>query len=330
MFLPSFRAVKCYTKLRKAWRRYVVIILLLVFPSFFIGGADYYDPRSIKALWDLGHFFFFAVFVLVLDSYWCAMDRSVFFRVLVTFFIVLFVGGGIELIQQGVTGRTSSVSDVARDLLGGASILLWKAMYRQPRLPAILSGILLTTLVAYSFAPLVFALTDEYRSYEEFPLLAGFEYDSELGRWTSGRRVNIHRVPAPRLQGGNSGKITLTTDKYSGVSLDHFPGNWSGRSGLAFNVFNPGRQLVLHYRVDDDRHHQGLEELYTDRYNGRSVLEHGWNEIVIPMTDIINGPKGRKMDITKISSFGFFVMNEHPPRILFLDNVRLLSLLSRS
>ncbi|TKB23980.1 VanZ family protein [Desulfopila sp. IMCC35006] len=312
-----------YNYLFRMWRRWFVVILLLVFPFFFIGGADYYDPRSVKEFWNLGHLFFFAMFALVLDSYWWAQNRSIFFRILFTFFILLFVGVGIELIQLNITSRSCSLSDVVRDLSGGAIVLFWKASRRQPPLQAILSGFLLIIIVSYNFAPLLLALTDEYRSYKAFPLLAGFECEAEFRRWTSGPGVGFHRVSAPRLQGGYSGQITLTTDKYSGVSLDHFPRDWSGKRGLAFSVFNPGRQIVLHYRVHDSQHNV-TEQRFTDRYNGKTVLEHGWNEIIIPMADIINGLKGRKMDITKISGFGIFVMNQNERRILFLDNVRLL------
>ena len=114
----------------------------------------------------------------------------------------------------------------------------------------------------------------------------------------------------------------MTTDEYSGLSLQHFPGDWSGRSGLAFNVFNPGLQVALHYRVHDQFHRDSNQD-YADRFNGTTVLHHGWNEIVIPMTDIVSGPKNRNMDITKIAGFGVFVMNQTGRRVLYLDNVRL-------
>ena len=301
----------------------MVVILLLISPLFFIGGADYYAPRSVKEIWNLGHLVFFAMFVLVLDGYWLSIHRSIVFRILVTFFIVLFVGVGIELIQQNIANRSCSLIDVARDLSGGAIVLFWQASRRLRRLPAMLSVFLLISILGCNICPLVIDITDEYRSYRDFPLLAGFESEAELDRWTSDRQVVFQRVSTPRLQGRSSARITLTTEKYSGVSLDHFPGNWSGRSGLAFNVFNPGEQLVLHYRVHDSRHNV-TGQLYTDRFNGRTVLKHGWNEIVIPMADIINGPKGRTMDSTKISGFGLFVMNQTEPRTLFLDNLRLL------
>ena len=302
----------------------MVVILLLVSPFFFIGGADYYDPRSVKEIWNLGHLVFFAMFVLVLDDYWCSLHRSIIFRILVTFSILLFVGGAIELIQRNIATRSCSLIDVVRDLSGGAIVLFWLASRRLRRWQAMLSGFLLFIVVGCNIVPLLSDITDEYRSYRDFPLLAGFESDAEFERWAGGRRAGFQRVSTPRVQGEYSAKITLTTDKYSGVSLDHFPGDWSGRSGLAFDVFNPGLPLLLHYRVHDNLHHRGTIELYTDRYNGRTLLKHGWNEIVIPMADILNGPEGRTMDLRKISGFGLFVMNQPEPRILFLDNVRLL------
>lgn len=324
MFLSSFRFFECLTNKPKMRRRWLVVILLLVSPFFFIGGADYYDPRSVKEIWNLGHLVFFAMLVLVLDDYWCSLHRSIVFRIFATLLILLFVGVGIELIQRNIATRSCSLIDVARDLSGGAIVLFWRASRRLRRLQAMLCGFLLFLVVTYNIIPLLIDITDEYRSYRDFPLLAGFESDAEFDRWAGGRRAGFQRVSTPRLQGEYSAKIILTTDTYSGVSLDHFPGDWSGRGGLAFNVFNPDRPLVLHYRVHDDRHHRGTKELYTDRFNGRTVVEHGWNEIVIPMADILNAPEGRAMDLTKISAFGLFVMNQAEPKILFLDNVRLL------
>ena len=298
-------------------------LVLLLFPLFFIGGADYYDPRSVKEIWNLGHFLFFALFTLVLDDWLKAKGRSIFFRVVGTSCIVLGLGLGIELIQLSLANRSCSLSDVVRDLSGCAIVLLWRAGYPPLSFRTLLCTTLLLIVSCINFFPLGAALADEYRGYRDFPMLAGFENDGEFSRWTSGRRGDFQRVSAPRVEGDFAAKITLTTDKYSGVSLDHFPRDWSGKSGLAFHVFNPGEQLILHYRVHDELHTTG-EQRYSDRYNGRAVLENGWNEIVIPLADIINGPTARKMDITKISGFVLFVMQQPARRVLYLDNVRLL------
>jgi len=271
----------------------------------------------------LGHFFFFALLVLVLDSYWCSIGRSDFFRIFAALFTSIFVGLSIELIQLNIDGRFFSWSDVVTDLSGGAIALLWKTGRNLSGIRSILSQFVLIIIVFLNLVPIGIALSDEYRAYREFPLLAGFENKAELSRWADGR-VSLSMVSSPRCQGGYSVKIILTTDKYSGLALHDFPGDWSGRQGLAFNVFNPGQPIILHYRVHDFQHNSNNIETYDDRYNGRTVMENGWNEIVIPLIDIIEAPRGRNMDVTKISGFGMFVMEQTERQVLFLDNVRLL------
>jgi VanZ family protein len=307
----------------RVWRQWFVVTLLLIFPFFFIGRLDYYDPRSLKELWNLGHFFFFALLVLVLDSYWCSAGRLIVFRIFATFLTLVTVGLGVELIQLNITGRFFSWSDVVTDLSGGSIALLWKTGRKLPGVQSILIGLVSITIISFNLVPVGIALTDEYRAYRDFPLLAGFENKAELSRWADGR-VNLSMVSSPRCQGRHSAKITLTTDEYSGVSLQHFPDNWSGRNALAFNVYNPGQPIILHYRVHDFQHNSNKIQTYDDRYNGRTVLDNGWNEIVIPLTDIIEGPAYRKLDVTKISGFGMFVMKQTERQVLFLDNVRLL------
>ncbi len=312
----------CREYIARKWRRWFVVALLGIFPFFFIGGSGYDDPRSIKEAWNLGHFLYFGMLVLVLDSYWCARNLSLIFRFSAGFAAVIFLGLGIELIQLNLADRFFSWSDVVRDLSGGATALLCKEGWRRPPRQSIVCWFVAIVLVVYGFIPFGTALADEYRSYRDFPLLAGFESEGELSRWSVGW-LGLDMVASPRVQGSYAGKITFTTDKYSGLSLQYFPGDWSGRRGLAFSVFNPGQEIILHYRVHDYLH-RGYRQTYGNRFNGRSVLEPGWNEVVIPMTDIIAGPKDRKMDVTKIRGFGIFVMQQAERRVLYLDDVRLL------
>lgn len=303
-------------------RKWCIYILLLIFPLFFIGGPDYDSRRSLKELWNLGHFFFFMIFILVQDSYWCSMHRSIYFRMGVAFFTVACVGLGIELLQLNIAGRFFSWNDVGIDLMGGAAALLWRARRSLPRLQATLAALASIFVVGVNFVPLGSVLADEYRSARDFPLLAGFETTMELRRWADDRG-GLSRVTMPRVQGRYAARITLTTDKYSGVALKYFPGDWQGRQALAFDVFNPGQPLILHHRVHD-AFHRGAMQTYGDRYNGRTLLAEGWNAIIIPMADIIAGPKERQMDVTKIRGLGVFVVQQKERRVLFLDNVRLL------
>lgn len=294
--------------------------LLLVFPSFFFGGAAHQSSRSLEEFWNLGHFAYFALFGYLLDHYWDSVRRSNPFRVIAGLSSVMAVGLSIEVIQLITGGRSFSLLDLSRDLSGGAVILLLRIGPTVSRRWAFLSGALAIAVVIVNCIPLTGFLVDEGRAYRNFPLLAGFESSLELTRW--GGDAEIALDTSRVSEGNSSARIDLTTRQYSGVSLRHFPGDWRGWNTLAFEVYNPGSRIELHYRVHDDLH-QGDMQSYANRFNGTVLLNPGWNEILIPLAEIMHGPVGREMDLSRIRGFGIFVMQQNERRVLFLDDVRL-------
>ena len=271
--------------------------------------------------WNLGHFFYFAILAFVCDAFFrtklSAVSRSLYILSALS-----CIGLGIEIIQLSLDGRNFSWSDVARDVAGGLVALLLCNFRKYQPFQTVLSGCLLLVIVFFTFFPFGRSLLDEYRSNRDFPLLAGFESALALSRWGEAEE-RLERVSVPRIEGNFSAKLALTTEQYSGVSLNYFPGDWRGWNRLVFNVYNPGQPVVLHYRVHD-QFHFGKAQSYSNRYNGRTLLEYGWNEITIPVADILAGPRGRKMDLAKIKGFGIFVVKQAEPRVLYLDNIRLL------
>ena len=308
---------------RHSWKRLIVIAgTLLIFPLFFISGPAYQSARSLHEFWNLGHVVFFALFAILVFYYFLPQALTSFSRICLSLVLVILVGVGIEIAQLGLGNRTVGWDDVFRDLAGAGLVFFWQVGESgNNRFAIILSRITVGIIAAVCLVPLSCALLDEYHARREFPLLSGFEHRFELGRWADAGR--LRRVGYPVRAGKYSAKIRLTTDKYSGVSLLHFPQDWSGKNALTFSVFNPGEPVELFFRVHD-RLHTGDKQEYQDRYNGSRVLARGWNDIVIPMTAIHNAPASRKMDLAHIRGFGLFVMDQPEPRLLYLDDVRLL------
>ncbi|BHH86263.1 hypothetical protein LA52FAK_45520 [Desulforhopalus sp. 52FAK] len=211
--------------------------------------------------------------------------------------------------------------DLVKDISGGALVLFWKIGQKEARIKAILFKTIALLCLGINLIPLLKISVDTYLSYREFPLLSGFEHFTELHRWDGEAGLTIDSTV--HLEGNYSGKIELSTEQYSGIFLNHFPRNWKNHSGLAFNVFNPAQAVQLHYRVHDNLHSGDFQD-FSNRFNGRSVLHHGWNEIIIPMDDILHGPDNRKMNLDTIQCFGVFVVKQKNRRILYIDNVRLL------
>ena len=118
-------------------------------------------------------------------------------------------------------------------------------------------------------------------------------------------------------------KIVLHTTQYSGVALDYFPNDWRGYRYLAFSIYSPSEMpLELVCRIHDEGHYQNGGD-YDDRFNRTLVLQHGWNDVKISLADVMNAPRGRKMDMRHIQNFGLFSVQLPQERVVYLDYLRL-------
>lgn len=297
------------------------LFLALLLPWFFVGGPGYESSRSIEEAWNVGHVVFFAVFTLAVDRHFHLCRRLSGLRI--GFFLLIIVGlaASIEFLQTLMPGRVSSRQDILLGVAGGVIVLLWQfsGQLRAGGKTALRGcGV---CIIIICLLPLLLNGYDEYRAWRDFPVLADFESALELSRW--GDKDNILRVQAPVKNGRFALKVSLTTDKYSGIGLRYFPENWHGARALTFKVFNPGEMVALHYRVHDWKH-RGKDQDYANRFNGQANLSSGWNTITVPMEEIVNGPKERRMDLAHIRGLGFFVIELPSERALYYDDIRLL------
>ena len=291
------------------------------FILFFLGGPDYYAQRSIKASWNLGHILFFACLPFYLFNI-VELSDSFGSHLIAVFFLVLVVGGAVELIQNRFT-RTPDLGDLLRNGIGGLVYVffLWPSRTRIPKKRLVLLKSVTIALIAIQLVPVVIALIDEHVARKQFPLLSGFETPFELTRWTEKERIAIAKNV--KLEGIASMKVQLTTETYSGVFLKYSPRDWRGFRWLQFSVYNPlNHELNLTCRVHDRKHTGGIE-LYEDRFNRSYSFRNGWTTIRIPLTDIENAPSNRKMDMQQIYGLGIFATRLEIPKLIYIDDVRL-------
>ena len=310
-----------------------IFFLVLVFPWFFLLGPDYVHLRTVKELWDFGHVIFFMIFALVVSRVLLnSRDKSgsvpeyekrnfAITSFIYTFLIVSVVVFGIEAIQSRLPDRDASIRDALYGLAGASAVLLWKFGDMRSKFGRIVLKACGVTIIAACLVPFFLAATDDYRMYRNFPVLSDFECFQDTTRWKD--RERLSRVREPVSQGNYSLKVSLTTERYSGVSLTYFPEDWTGAKALCFSVFNPDAPVRLFYRVHD-KEHRGDRQTYNNRYNGRSILKTGWNKIVIDMKEIENGPEFRKLDLRHVRDFTLFVSNQPSVRTIFIDDVRLV------
>lgn len=295
-----------------------VLFLLLLF----WGGPGSFSARSLAHAWNLGHVACFSFWVYGLSTLAWFRRAGLARQFLITVVFAVAVGGAIEVLQ-GYTHSDFDLFDVGRDLCGGLVVLSWVALRQgivAGRLGLRAFGVLLLTICVL---PLAGALLDETLALWQFPLLADFESPLELPRWTGDAGFSLDAGHA--ASGRRSLKISLSTERYSGIALHYFPGNWQGFSALNFSVFNPSEQaLTLTCRIHDQLHEEKRVQEFSDRFNRALVIAPGWNAISIPLREVAAAPKDRTLDLSRLRLVGIFSAQLPEPREIYLDSVRLV------
>lgn len=300
-----------------------VVVTSLLFLLLFLGGPDYYSPRSIREAWDLGHLIFFALFTFTLLNFWKKKNRWVDWNFFLIVILIVVVLGALTEFLQGIFGRDVEWMDLRRDVVGGlfALALFNPIDTKKSLIFKKIFKVIVIIIVFIETLPLAFAVTDEIIAWKQFPILSSFETPLEANRWeaTNGKTIATDIVHS----GEKSFKALLDTIKYSGVALKHFPSDWREYRTLKFNIYNTDTfKILLHCRIHDQQH-IGNGQPYSDRFNTILKLNPGWNQFAISLDKVQNAPKTRQMDLSQIKSLAFFVLDLPHPIFIYLDDVYL-------
>jgi len=299
----------------------LLALVLIGTPFFFLGGPGYHAARSFQAAWDLGHILYFLLLSCWLFRFLAPRVAWSPRRLMAAIFIAVFFSGlAVEALQMLASGRSPDPLDVLRNLEG--CLLAFAFCVYPPvlgRHGQRFFRSLVLILLALAVWPLTRALIDERFAARQFPVLADFETLFELDRWVNRQQL---RPESGRVRhGAKAVRVQLSTAKYSGISLFHFPGDWRGYRTLRFSVYTPQPSgLVLNSRIHD-RHHKVQE--FSDRFNQQFNLQQGWNDLAIPLDKVRDAPRGRPMDMAQIEGFGLFVIQQASPMEIWLDYVYL-------
>lgn len=309
-------------------QKLILLILIpvaaVLFVLFFISGPGYHSSRSFQHFWDLGHVFFFVILTFIILSLWQPLIKKSFpgqcIRIVL---IALILGAAIEILQYPFN-RTPDPGDMVRNFIGcGLALFFWAPSRKTIPGKKLRIWQLLTALIfVASLIPLSIALTDEWMAKKQFPVLADFETPFEQYRWDGEATHCIDHIIA--YHGKSSLKVQLETTEYSGVGLKYFPRDWRNYETLMFSVYNPeSRPIKITCRVHDRQHAEGTQR-YSDRFNQEFELDKGWSTFKISLEKIRNAPKTRQMDISQIYGLRIFATQLAEPRIIFIDDVRLI------
>lgn len=307
------------------YRPFLGASLLIGTPFFFWGGPGYSSARSFQTAWDLGHILFFLLFALWVHDRFkgkkAAASPFSFFASI--FFLVLFLGSLVEILQMFGSSRSPDLEDVLRNQLGclaAFAFFIRPWLFGEQWKQRLLQGGVLVLLVV-ALWPLSRSLIDEDLAARQFPVLADFETPFERYRWNNVQQL---REESEIVRHGRKAvRVQLSTNKYSGIALFHFPSDWRGYQAVHWSVYNPqATPLLLNSRIHDV-HHKRNDMEFHDRFNQQFSLEPGWNDLVIPLEKVKIAPKGRVMDMGHIEGFGLFVIQQPRSQVIYLDHVYL-------
>ena len=286
-----------------------LLALLIACPFFFIGGPNYQSSSLFRAFWDWGHILFFSGLVVVVQP----MVKVKGWRFGVLISLIVFVVGGIIEIVQSYTGRDGNWQDLLRDLSGTWFGLFWL----QKATVLVWMGRALTFALLWPSVWAVFlAAFAQVQAEKYFPVISSFEHYTDARRW----KGKVELSSEYHSEGDHSLRAYFNTQRYSPIALDEFLGDWTGYSIVAVDIYNPQPEVVeLIFRVNDLEHDNG-KGLYTDRFNRKLFIEHGWNHIAIPIAEIEHAPENRLMNLHEIKRVLFFTSSLPQPKILYIDN----------
>ncbi|WP_347331700.1 hypothetical protein [Marinimicrobium locisalis] len=293
----------------------LLLLVLAASPLFFIGGPDWLSPPVVRELWNQGHWLFFSCLFFWWQARWPLPHPR---QWLLVTLVVLVMSAVIEGAQT-LVGRQAGWNDVLCNVTGTWLGLFW-GQHASRRVW--MGRILAAGLVLWQVKVVLVVGLAQWQQQHQFPVLGNFESRLALPFWEGA----VERVPAPVAEGQYSLAVKLGGDpntRYSGVHLKQLVGNWRGYQALKLSLYNPDESpLALTLRINDTRHDRG-EGAFKDRYNGRLLLQPGWNEFRIALRDVERAPEQRAMNMASVERLMLFASGLEHSRWIYLDNLRL-------
>lgn len=248
---------------------------------------------------------------------------------LAAFTLSVMLGILVELIQS-VIGRDAEVADVLTDA-AGAGFVLCSLAARRGRTARRHTGSAWLWAGAAAAAlfvavPLAVAGAAYLRREEIFPALLRFAGPLDL-YFVRGVGIAMHIEPVPAAwrsaDARGALRVLLSQDDTPGLHLVEPAPDWRGYRLLSIAVINPGdATLHLVVRVHDRQHNQQV----TDRFKRLYVIPaHQRTRIEIPVRDIENAPRGRRMDMSHIAGIVIFDPDRPAPigAAFYVEAIRL-------
>jgi VanZ family protein len=277
--------------------------------------------RLVDSLTDVSHVPLFAAVALGAAHWLLRRGVRSGAALVLAWMAAVGLGLAIEVLQE-LVGREASKADLWADAAGAAAGVMIAAA-RFPVGERRRRGWWWTAAAAAALAGSVWPalrLGDVARQRLRPARLGTFEDGLELDRWSfDGSRAV--RSPDHATQGRYSLRVELRRGRYPGAGLTSPPPDWSAYAAVRCDLYLEGdAPLDLRVKVEDEEHNGQ----FSDRFQRVVRLAPGASRVEIALADVAAGPRGRRLDLSRVAQLRFFAVDLDAPRVLFLDDLRLV------
>jgi hypothetical protein len=309
-----------------------VLVILLMFLKLSLPHHTFY----YRELSNTGHtplFGMITLLLMVMLRQWGWFQRQWWgYKYLLTVSVASILAIGVELVQY-FGPRDADFIDLLRGVAGAVSVMAvywsydqeaWRGFPtrgRSVRLLARFSGVL---LFIGMFVPLALWFGAYQQRAAVFPRICGFESYFET-KFVKSRNASVRIVALPEgwevAEGKRVAKISFRPAEYPGVSIwEPFP-DWRGYKSFSFKIYSELPDTIgLVLRINDAAHDQS----YYDRFNRSIRVAPGSNEYLFAVDEIRHAPRGREMDLTRMTGITLFAVRLPDTLTFFLDDIRLV------
>jgi VanZ family protein len=288
-----------------------VILALAITATILLGTNLPGDNRLAFSLQDSGHFLIFSVLTLVvLRIYQKCRIRTQWLMML-----LLLLFGVLAEVLQSYVGRDPSWYDVLMDLLGiAAGGLLYIGFIRRSFSPPLCTIAVLALAVMAFSQPIYWLLAYQVRS-DQFPRL--LDPDSFFSRALieGSQGGDLRHIDLPMQWASDADLavdscvyVTLLKGRWPGVDMQEPAPDWRGYDSLELSIYSDqSKVLPLMLRINDQSH----STRFDDRYNRRLQVHPGYNHFSLPMSEILQAPMARTMDLGAVSGVMIYTSQQH-------------------
>ncbi len=298
----------------------LIVAAVTLVGLFFVPGWGGYQMRLKSWTQDFAHFPLFAAITAFMFLLWHGHRTGPLKKALTVAGIGLGLALAIELIQP-LVGRGAALSDF---LLGAAGTLAVVTVYLSSKSRSLHGRRWLAAcaglLAAAAIVPFMVIAADWYRAQREFPIVDSFEQPKELGRWYP-EGFAVEHVKEHATDGEYALRLEVLPEsgEYPSIFLADGRMDWSAYARLSLDVFLEGdKSETLWLRADDKPFPR-----FPDRAQMPLEIKPGKNTIWVDLDVFTMTSSGRKLDSSRIITFGLFLERPAQGDRLYVDRMYL-------